>query len=215
MLAMARGLATDPALLLLDELSMGLAPIIVEELYEIVAQVAREGVSILVVEQFASTVLGRGRLRSHSSCTAGSPRRAAARAARTNCRRPIWAHRDRGDGKIESHERVEQFKQEIADMKVRDPATGRDRVWLRVGIALMVVGVGVVIVAYFMSHGTSNPLAQNDALVLALIGLHRRRSSAARCSCATRSPRSCGSGWPGSIYEQQAQTDRIVDAPGS
>jgi branched-chain amino acid transport system ATP-binding protein len=46
MLAMARGLATDPALLLLDELSMGLAPIIVEELYEIVAQIAREGVSI-------------------------------------------------------------------------------------------------------------------------------------------------------------------------
>jgi branched-chain amino acid transport system ATP-binding protein len=58
MLAMARGLATQPALLLLDELSMGLAPIIVEELYEIVAQVAREGVSILVVEQFARTVLG-------------------------------------------------------------------------------------------------------------------------------------------------------------
>jgi branched-chain amino acid transport system ATP-binding protein len=58
MLAMARGLATDPALLILDELSMGLAPIIVEELYAIVAQVAREGVSILVVEQFASTVLG-------------------------------------------------------------------------------------------------------------------------------------------------------------
>ncbi|HEY7439145.1 MAG TPA: ABC transporter ATP-binding protein [Acidimicrobiia bacterium] len=58
MLAMARGLATNPALLLLDELSMGLAPLIVEELYEIVAQVAREGVSILVVEQFASTVLG-------------------------------------------------------------------------------------------------------------------------------------------------------------
>jgi branched-chain amino acid transport system ATP-binding protein len=58
MLAMARGLATHPALLLLDELSMGLAPIIVEELYELVAQIAREGVSILVVEQFASTVLG-------------------------------------------------------------------------------------------------------------------------------------------------------------
>ncbi len=58
MLAMARGLATRPALLLLDELSMGLAPIIVEELYAIVAQVAHEGVSILVVEQFASTVLG-------------------------------------------------------------------------------------------------------------------------------------------------------------
>jgi branched-chain amino acid transport system ATP-binding protein len=58
MLAMARGLATDPALLLLDELSMGLAPIIVEELYGIVAGIARDGMAILVVEQFARTVLG-------------------------------------------------------------------------------------------------------------------------------------------------------------
>ena len=37
---------------------MGLAPIVVEQLYEIVAQVAQEGVSILVVEQFARAVLG-------------------------------------------------------------------------------------------------------------------------------------------------------------
>jgi len=58
MLAMARALATNPALLLLDELSMGLAPLVVEELYAIVAQVAEEGVSILVVEQFARAVLG-------------------------------------------------------------------------------------------------------------------------------------------------------------
>jgi branched-chain amino acid transport system ATP-binding protein len=58
MLALARGLATRPTLLLLDELSMGLAPIIVEEIYEVVGQVARTGVSILIVEQFARTVLG-------------------------------------------------------------------------------------------------------------------------------------------------------------
>lgn len=58
MLAMARGLASDPAVLLLDELSMGLAPLIVEELYTIVGQIASTGVSILVVEQFARTVLG-------------------------------------------------------------------------------------------------------------------------------------------------------------
>ncbi|MGZ4785744.1 MAG: ABC transporter ATP-binding protein, partial [Acidimicrobiales bacterium] len=58
MLAMARGLATDPALLILDELSIGLAPLIVEELYGRVAQVADEGVAILVVEQFASIALG-------------------------------------------------------------------------------------------------------------------------------------------------------------
>jgi branched-chain amino acid transport system ATP-binding protein len=58
MLAMARGLTTDPAVLIIDELSMGLAPLIVAELYEIVAGIAAEGVSILVVEQFARTVLG-------------------------------------------------------------------------------------------------------------------------------------------------------------
>jgi branched-chain amino acid transport system ATP-binding protein len=58
MLAMARALATDPAVLLLDELSMGLAPLIVGRLYEIVAHVAQLGVTVLVVEQFARTVLG-------------------------------------------------------------------------------------------------------------------------------------------------------------
>ena len=58
MLAMARALASDPALLLLDELSMGLAPLIVEELYQTVSKIADSGVSILVVEQFARTALG-------------------------------------------------------------------------------------------------------------------------------------------------------------
>jgi branched-chain amino acid transport system ATP-binding protein len=58
MLALARGLACDPAVLLLDELSMGLAPLVVEELYENVARIAKDGVSILVVEQFAKVVLG-------------------------------------------------------------------------------------------------------------------------------------------------------------
>ncbi|MEX2292459.1 MAG: ABC transporter ATP-binding protein [Acidimicrobiales bacterium] len=58
MLALARGLATQPALLLLDELSMGLAPLIVEELYAHVARIATTGVSIVVVEQFAHAVLG-------------------------------------------------------------------------------------------------------------------------------------------------------------
>lgn len=58
MLSLARALATEPAILLLDELSMGLAPKIVAELYEQVATIADDGVSVLVVEQFARTVLG-------------------------------------------------------------------------------------------------------------------------------------------------------------
>ena len=57
MLSMARALSVNPAVLLLDELSMGLAPLIVEQLYTIVSAIAAEGVSILVVEQFAQTVL--------------------------------------------------------------------------------------------------------------------------------------------------------------
>lgn len=58
MLSLARALASNPALLLLDEMSMGLAPRIVAELYEQVGRIAAEGVSVLVIEQFARTVLG-------------------------------------------------------------------------------------------------------------------------------------------------------------
>jgi branched-chain amino acid transport system ATP-binding protein len=58
MLAMARAMSTDPKVLLLDELSMGLAPLVVETLYEVVRTIAAEGLSILIVEQFAHEVLG-------------------------------------------------------------------------------------------------------------------------------------------------------------
>ena len=57
MLAMARAVTTQPRLLLLDELSMGLAPIVVESLYNVVRQLADEGVTIIVVEQFAEYAL--------------------------------------------------------------------------------------------------------------------------------------------------------------
>jgi branched-chain amino acid transport system ATP-binding protein len=57
MLALARAFGTDPKLVMLDELSMGLAPIVVRQLYELVTELATQGLSILVVEQFARTVL--------------------------------------------------------------------------------------------------------------------------------------------------------------
>jgi len=58
MLALARAVAQDPPLLVVDELSMGLAPLIVAHLYEHVAALAAGGVAIVVVEQFAHDVLG-------------------------------------------------------------------------------------------------------------------------------------------------------------
>jgi branched-chain amino acid transport system ATP-binding protein len=54
---MSRALVAQPAILLLDEISMGLAPIIVSELYELVRSLAEEGITILLVEQFATTAL--------------------------------------------------------------------------------------------------------------------------------------------------------------
>jgi ABC-type branched-subunit amino acid transport system ATPase component len=58
MLSMARALTTDPDILLLDELSMGLAPLVVEELYGIVGQlVTSEQLTIVLVEQFVQTAL--------------------------------------------------------------------------------------------------------------------------------------------------------------
>jgi branched-chain amino acid transport system ATP-binding protein len=58
MLAISRALAGDTKVLLLDEISMGLAPIVVRRLFELVASIAAGGVTVVVVEQFAETALG-------------------------------------------------------------------------------------------------------------------------------------------------------------
>jgi branched-chain amino acid transport system ATP-binding protein len=57
MLAVARGLMARPRLLLLDEPSMGLAPILVEEIFEIIREINRQGTTILLVEQNANMAL--------------------------------------------------------------------------------------------------------------------------------------------------------------
>jgi len=57
MVAMGRALMSTPRLLLMDEPSMGLAPLLVERSFEIIQQVNRAGVAMLVVEQNANVSL--------------------------------------------------------------------------------------------------------------------------------------------------------------
>jgi branched-chain amino acid transport system ATP-binding protein len=57
MVAIGRALLSRPRLLLLDEPSMGLAPLVVEKIFEVVQSVARDGVTILLVEQNANLAL--------------------------------------------------------------------------------------------------------------------------------------------------------------
>jgi branched-chain amino acid transport system ATP-binding protein len=57
MLAMARAVMLNPEVILLDEPSMGLAPILVEEVFKIIGRLKEQGVTMLLVEQFAAAAL--------------------------------------------------------------------------------------------------------------------------------------------------------------
>ena len=112
---------------------------------------------------------------------------------------------------IESPDRVTEFKAEVADMRLADPAMARDRLLLRARVVLLVIGPSLGIVAYFLSHGTTNPLQQRDAIIVALVGvsltvvggvLFVRYSLAGFLRF-----------WLARLtYEQKAQTDRVVIA---
>jgi branched-chain amino acid transport system ATP-binding protein len=58
MVAIARGLMAKPKLLLLDEPSLGLAPLIVQQVYKVIADIRRQGTAVLLVEQNAHMALG-------------------------------------------------------------------------------------------------------------------------------------------------------------
>ena len=67
--------------------------------------------------------------------------------------------------------RADRFTRELSELKISDPSAGRSQLWLRGGLALMVIGPVLAIVAYFMSHGTASALEQRDAVIIALIGI--------------------------------------------
>ena len=73
MLAIGRGLASAPRFLLLDEPSLGLAPIMAEQVFGIIRTLADDGLTVLVVEQMAGRVLEclRSRVRARDRCGGG------------------------------------------------------------------------------------------------------------------------------------------------
>ena len=58
MLALGQALASEPSFLLIDEMSMGLAPVVVNRLLEVLRTLAADGIGVLLVEQFAHLALG-------------------------------------------------------------------------------------------------------------------------------------------------------------
>ena len=95
MLAIGRALMGKPRLLLLDEPSMGLAPLIVRQIFDIVREINATGVTVLLVEQNAAPGAGAGRPRA----TCWRPARSCCRAPAASCSPttgsgpPTWARR--------------------------------------------------------------------------------------------------------------------------
>lgn len=57
MLAISRGLMMDPDIVMLDEPSLGLAPLVVQDIFKIIQEINRQGVTVLLVEQNANMAL--------------------------------------------------------------------------------------------------------------------------------------------------------------
>ena len=93
MLAMGRALMSKPRLLMLDEPSMGLAPILVEQIFDIIQELNQHGTTILLVEQNAQMALSvahRGYvLETGKIVTTGSGEETA--GGRGSRKKPIWA----------------------------------------------------------------------------------------------------------------------------
>ena len=67
--------------------------------------------------------------------------------------------------------RADRFVRELGELKIPDPAAGRPRLWLRLGVVLMVLGPVLAVSAYLISHRSTDALVQRDAITIALGGV--------------------------------------------
>ncbi|WP_176611813.1 hypothetical protein [Actinomadura sp. WMMB 499] len=74
-----------------------------------------------------------------------------------------------GTGAAET--RADRFVRQLAEMRIPDPSAGRARLWLQVGVVLMVAGLVAGVASYFLSRGTTDSLAQRDAQALGTAGI--------------------------------------------
>jgi hypothetical protein len=68
-------------------------------------------------------------------------------------------------------QRVQEFKEAVAELRVEDPSTQRERRLLGFGILLMIAGVVVALVAYFLAGGETSELEQREQLILSVFGV--------------------------------------------
>jgi len=108
-------------------------------------------------------------------------------------------------------DRIEQFKADIAELRITDPSSARDLLATRLGLAAMAAGVVLPLAAYAMSHGTTNALTQRDAIILALLGVALATIGAGLYLKGALA--SFLRFWlVRDLHERRAQTDRIVVA---
>ena len=113
-------------------------------------------------------------------------------------------------------DRIEQFKADIADLKIADPSTTRDQLATRAGLTAMVVGIVLGVYGYTLSYGadSANPAPQQrDAIVLALIGV------AVAVAGAALYLKGALAGFlrfwlVRDLHERRAQTDRLLAGLG-